>query len=366
MEHESFEDEGVAKIMNELFVCIKVDREERPDLDKIYQTAHQLLTQRTGGWPLNMFLTPTDHMPFFGGTYFPKEQRHGMPAFVEVLRRVAVYYREHRADVEQQNAQVRAAFLRLAPGQAQPGLTISASVVDAAQSEMEQQFDATYGGFGAAPKFPHPTSLERCLRYWAASSQRSAPDGQALEIARLSLHAMASGGFYDQLGGGFCRYSVDERWMIPHFEKMLYDNGPLLALYTDAALATGEPAFRRIALETGEWTMREMQSPEGGYYSTLDADSEGHEGKFYVWMPEQVRALLSAEEYAVFAPRFGLDRAPNFEDEAWHLHVFQGVDGIARAQGMDVESVNNLLASARQKYFWRASSACAPGAMRKS
>ncbi len=351
MEHESFEDEEVAKVMNELFVCIKVDREERPDLDKIYQTAHQLLTQRPGGWPLNMFLTPTDHTPYFGGTYFPKTSRHGLPAFTEVLRRVAMYYREHRADVEQQNAQVRAAFLRMTPGQAQPGLNIQTSVLDAAQSEMQQQFDATYGGFGGAPKFPHPTSLERCLRYWAASSRRAAPDAQALEMARLSLHAMASGGLYDQLGGGFCRYSVDERWMIPHFEKMLYDNGPLLALYTDAALATGEPVFWRIALDTGEWTMREMQSPEGGYYSTLDADSEGHEGKFYVWMPEQVQTLLSAEEYAVFALRFGLDREPNFEDEAWHLHVFQGVDAIAAAQGLDAERVNALLASARQKLF---------------
>ncbi|OGI42747.1 MAG: thioredoxin [Candidatus Muproteobacteria bacterium RBG_16_64_11] len=351
MEHESFEDEGVAQVMNELFVCIKVDREERPDLDKIYQTAHQLLAQRPGGWPLNMFLAPAEHIPFFGGTYFPKTPRHGLPPFVEVLRRVAAYYRDHRADVEQQNAQVRAAFLQLAPEPPAPGLGIDAGVLDAAQAEMEQQFDPDHGGFGGAPKFPHPTSLERCLRYWAASSLQGTPNGKALEMARLSLHAMAAGGLYDQLGGGFCRYSVDEYWMIPHFEKMLYDNGPLLALYADAALATGHAEFRRIALETGTWAMREMQSPEGGYYSTLDADSEGHEGKFYVWTPEQVRVLLSAEEYQVFAPRFGLDRAPNFENEGWHLHVFQGADAIARAQRLDVARVNALLDNARQKLF---------------
>jgi uncharacterized protein YyaL (SSP411 family) len=351
MEHESFEDEGVAKIMNELFVCIKVDREERPDLDKIYQTAHQLLTQRTGGWPLNMFLAPADHTPFFGGTYFPKEPRHGLPAFTEVLRRVAAFYRDHCAEVEQQNAQVRAAFLRLAPERPAPGLGIDAGVLDAAQAEMEKQFDPDHGGFGTAPKFPHPTSIERCLRYWAATSLRGTPDGKAIEMARLSLHAMASGGLYDQLGGGFCRYSVDEHWMIPHFEKMLYDNGPLLALYADAALATGETAFRRIALETGAWAMREMQSGEGGYYSTLDADSEGHEGKFYVWTPEQVRALLIAEEYQAFAPHFGLDHPPNFEDEWWHLHIFQGTDDIARALGIEPERIDALLAGARQKLF---------------
>jgi hypothetical protein len=351
MEHESFEDEGVAKVMNELFVCIKVDREERPDLDKIYQTAHQLLTQRTGGWPLNMFLAPADHTPFFGGTYFPKEPRHGLPPFAEVLRRVAAFYRDHRAEVEQQSAQVRAAFLHLAPERPAPGLGIDAGVLDTAQAEMEKQFDPDHGGFGGAPKFPHPTSIERCLRYWAASSRRGAPDSKALEMARLSLHAMAAGGLYDQLGGGFCRYSVDEHWMIPHFEKMLYDNGPLLALYADAALAAGEAAFRRVALETGAWAMREMQSPDGGYYSTLDADSEGHEGKFYVWTPEQVRALLSAEEYAVFAPRFGLDRTPNFENEWWHLHVFQGTEGITRALGIEPERADALLAGARQKLF---------------
>ncbi|MBI5612263.1 MAG: thioredoxin domain-containing protein [Gammaproteobacteria bacterium] len=351
MEHESFEDEDVATIMNELFVCIKVDREERPDLDKIYQTAHQLLTRRSGGWPLNMFLTPADHIPFFGGTYFPKTPRHGLPPFVEVLRRVAAFYRDHRAEVVQQNAQVRAAFLHLAPERPAPGLGIDAGVLDAAQAEMEKQFDPDHGGFGGAPKFPHPTSIERCLRYWAATAQRGTPDGKALEMARLSLHAMAAGGVYDQLGGGFCRYSVDEHWMIPHFEKMLYDNGPLLALYADAALATDNPAFRRVALETGAWAMREMQSSDGGYYSTLDADSEGHEGKFYVWTRDEVRSLLSTEEYAVFAPRFGLDRPPNFENEWWHLHVFQGTEGIARAQQMDVARVNALLDNARQKLF---------------
>ncbi len=347
MAHESFEDEATAQVMNELFVNIKVDREERPDLDRIYQTAHQMLAQRAGGWPLTMFLMPDDHTPFFGGTYFPKEPRFGLPAFTDLCRRIATYYRESRVEITQQNAAVRENFRRLAAGGSPAGVQITDGVLTRARKEIADQFEPKHGGFGQAPKFPHPTTIERLLRHWAAHPD----DNEALHMARFSLHAMAAGGVYDQLGGGFCRYSVDDYWMIPHFEKMLYDNGQLMALYADAALATGDAAFKRVALETAEWVMREMQSPEGGYYSALDADSEGEEGKFYVWTPDAVRALLSADEYKLFAPVYGLDRPPNFENHAWNPYIFQAPEDVARKLVMDAATVTPLLASARRKLF---------------
>ncbi len=346
MEHESFEDEAVAKVMNDSFVCIKVDREERPDLDKIYQTAHQILVQRPGGWPLTMFLTPDDHMPYFGGTYFPNQPRHGLPGFTDVLQRVARFYREQRDRLAQQGVSLRDIFARIQP-QASDA-QISPDVLNRAYAELKQQFDPRYGGFGSAPKFPHPPSIERSLRFWAQSALDHNEDKQALHLAAHTLHAMAAGGLYDQLGGGFCRYSVDEAWMIPHFEKMLYDNAQLLNLYTDAALATGKPLFKRIALETAAWVMREMQSPQGGYYSTLDADSEGEEGKFYVWSEHEMQQLLTAEEWSVVASRYGLSGAGNFEGK-WHLNVNADIDAIAKAVGFPEQKVRELLAAAHRK-----------------
>ncbi|MBI5461758.1 MAG: thioredoxin domain-containing protein [Gammaproteobacteria bacterium] len=330
MAHECFEDAGVAAVMNDLFVNIKVDREERPDLDKIYQTAHSLLTQRNGGWPLTMFLTPDGQIPFFGGTYFPKEPRHGLPGFVELMQRVVGFYTERQSDIAEQNDALLNALASLAaPAHNQghrPGRP-DALPLDVARNQLEKQFDATHGGFGRAPKFPHPTSLERLLRHWSGSHNSTQVDAQALHMATYTLEHMALGGIYDQLGGGFCRYSVDDYWMIPHFEKMLYDNGPLLALYAQAHAATGNPLFARIAHETAAWVMREMQSAEGGFYSTLDADSEGEEGKFYVWTRAEVRTLLG-NDYELFARRFGLDREPNFEGH-YHLHVFVTLTDLA-------------------------------------
>ena len=361
MAHESFEDEAVAGVMNALFVCIKVDREERPDLDRIYQVAHQMLARRSGGWPLTIFLTPDDHTPFFAGTYFPKEPRHGLPAFTDLMQRVAGFYREHRADLQQQNQAVHAAFQRLQPTAPAAGLKLTPALLNQAREELEQQYDPQYAGFGKAPKFPHPTSIERCLRHWAGAVSNGANDLTALEIARTTLSAMASGGIYDQLAGGFCRYSVDDQWMIPHFEKMLYDNAQLLPLYADAALVLEAPLFRRIAMETGDWVMAEMQSPQGGYYSTLDADSEGHEGRFYVWQTEEIKTLLSPEEYAVVAAHYGLDRAPNFEGSAWHLHIFNDIEAIVRAQQRAPAQVEALLASARAKLLRARAQRIAPG-----
>ncbi len=344
MAHESFEDEASAQVMNSLFVNIKVDREERPDLDKIYQTAHQLLTQRGGGWPLTVILTPDDHAPFFAGTYFPREPRYGLPGFKELLQRIEAFYREHPEEVRQQNASLINALESMAP---MGGGEINAAALDIARRQLEQSFDARHGGFGRAPKFPHPTHIERLLRHWAATGRA---DDKALSMARFTLTQMAQGGLYDQLGGGFCRYSVDELWMIPHFEKMLYDNGPLLALYSEAWLATREPLFKRVAAETAAWVTREMQSPQGGYYSTLDADSEGHEGTFYVWDREEIKSLLAADDYPLFARRYGLDQAANFEGR-WHLHVYEDIATLADEFSMSEAQAATLLDTARATLF---------------
>jgi uncharacterized protein YyaL (SSP411 family) len=328
-------------------VCVKIDREERPDLDKIYQTAHQILTDRAGGWPLNMFLTPDDHMPFFGGTYFPKTPRYGMPGFTEVLRHVATMYRDKRGAIREQTAQLRDIFTRLAPEEPAPGEHIAPGVLDTAFKELRDQFDSIHGGFGGAPKFPHPTSIELLLRHYARGATKA---DEALGMALVTLSAMALGGLYDHVGGGFFRYSVDERWEIPHFEKMLYDNAQLLPLYADAHLITGDMLFRRVALETGEWIIREMQSPEGGYYSTLDADSEGHEGKFYVWSVEELRQLLTPEEWGAIEARYGLAGQPNFEGR-WHLNARTELAVVAARLGCSEEEIARRLETARAKLF---------------
>jgi uncharacterized protein YyaL (SSP411 family) len=344
MAHESFEDAEVAAVMNRLFVNIKVDREERPDLDQIYQTAHQMLTGRAGGWPLTMFLA-ADGTPFFGGTYFPKSPRYGLPGFADLCRRVAQAWRERRADIVRQNGELLRA---LAAGAASRPLsdTLSAAPLRLAVERAAQAYDPQFGGFGGAPKFPHPADLELLLRRHAATGE-----ARCGEMALTTLRRMAEGGIYDQLGGGFCRYSVDERWAIPHFEKMLYDNGPLLRLYADAWLISGDPLFRRVAEETAGWVMREMQSPEGGYYSSLDADSEHEEGKFYVWSREEVSRHTTAEEYAVVAAHYGLGRPPNFEGGHWHLHVALPLAEVAASLGRPLAECERLLASAREKLF---------------
>lgn len=347
MAHESFEDPASAAVMNELFVNIKVDREERPDLDRIYQIAQQMLTQRGGGWPLTMFLSPTDRRPFFGGTYFPKEPRHGLPAFTDLLQRVAQFYRERGDDIVQQSAAMQQAFDQLHSPPASGDTALTRAPLQAAREQLAGAFDAEFGGFGGAPKFPHPTNIDFLLRQWRATAGSEEPDLHSLYMATLTLKRMADGGVYDQLGGGFARYSVDAYWMIPHFEKMLSDNGQMLRIYAQAALATGEPLFSRIASETAGWMTRDMQSPEGGYLAALDADSEGHEGKFYVWQPEEVSRLLATDDYAVFSRRFGLDRSPNFEGEAWHLHVFRSEEEIGRELQIEPAEVEKRLARAR-------------------
>ncbi len=334
MAHESFEDPAVAEVMNRLFVNIKVDREERPDLDQIYQLAHQFIARRSGGWPLTMFLTP-DGTPYFGGTYFPKVPRYGLPGFPQLCEQVAQVFHARRDDINEQNTALREALASTMPkngGVAE----LSSAPLQAARQLLLGNFDATWGGFGSAPKFPHPTDLAFLLRRAAL-----AQDEAAGKVVLTTLKHMAEGGIYDQIGGGFCRYSVDERWEIPHFEKMLYDNGPLLALYADAWLLDGNPLFRRIVEETAAWAMREMQSPGGGYYSSLDADSEGAEGKYYVWDCSEIQAHLSCNEWRVAVRCWGLDRPPNFEEQHWNL--------IAVQAPTDEEAP--LLISARAKLF---------------
>jgi len=366
MAHESFEDDGVAALMNRDFINIKVDREERPDLDQIYQLAHQMMSQRSGGWPLTMFLTPGQE-PFFGGTYFPKTPRHGLPGFADLLERVAQFYHAERAQIAQQGEAIASGFARMQPAGPEQEVEFSRAPIDLALQNLAARFDARFGGFGAAPKFPHPAELELCLRHAVSGvdpGAHSVPPGandrgqgvgreaqqvDPLRMATYTLGRMAVGGIYDQLGGGFCRYSVDAYWLIPHFEKMLYDNGPLLARYSDAWALTRDPLFAEVVDETAAWAMREMQSPAGGYYSSLDADSEHEEGKFYVWTPQQARAQLSAEEYAVCAPFYGLDHAANFEGGQWHLHVARGLEEIAASLGQSVQQCGALLASARAK-----------------
>ena len=337
MAHESFEDAATAALMNELFVNIKVDREERPDVDKIYQTAHQLLTQRGGGWPLTMFLDGDDQRPFFGGTYFPKDARYGMPAFGELLQSVAKYYEEQRDEVRSQSAKLVEVFSKLEPAPAAVSSVLDASPLATARATFEQTFDREYGGFGSAPKFPHPTTINRLLRHWRASANGAEPDVEALFMATLTLTRMADGGLFDHVGGGFCRYSVDRYWQIPHFEKMLYDNGPLLALYAEAALATGDERFADAANATADWMLADMQADNGGFFATRDADSEGHEGIYYLWRPEQARELLG-DDFDVFARRFGLNQNANFEGQ-WHLTVRESIADVAAATGLKEKDV---------------------------
>jgi uncharacterized protein YyaL (SSP411 family) len=360
MAHESFEDAATAEVMNELFVNIKVDREERPDVDKIYQTAQQLLTQRTGGWPLTMFLDPDDQRPFFGGTYFPNEARHGLPAFSELLRSVARYFAEQQEQVVAQGEKLTEVLGRLAPPPAADDRAMTREPLDKLRRSLATSFDAEYGGFGQAPKFPHPTSIDWLLRHWRASASDADPDIEALYMATLTLTRMADGGIYDHIGGGFSRYSVDRHWQIPHFEKMLYDNGPLLAIYAQAYLATGESLFAESANATADWMLGDMQSPEGGFYAARDADSEGEEGLYYVWTPEEVRGLLDESDYPAFAARFGLNDPANFEGR-WHLTVRESLEDIAAASNSTPEDVAAAIVRSKLVLLHKRDSRVPPG-----
>ena len=348
MAHESFDDAATATLMNARFVNIKVDREERPDLDRLYQLAHQMLTGRGGGWPLTMFLMHDDQRPFFGGTYFPPVPRHGMPAFTQLLNHVADYYRDHEPELRASAGAVVRALSELQPPPA-AGVALDAGPLRQCRAQLDRSFDREWGGFGSAPKFPHAPLVLRALRDWHASAATAQPDLQALYIASLTLTRMAEGGIYDQLAGGFFRYSVDREWVIPHFEKMLYDNALLLGAYAEAACATGEPLFRTVAEGTAQWLLAELRAPGGAFYASLDADAAGVEGSYYVWDAAAVRAALSDEEYAALAPRYGLDRAPNFEGRAHHLYVAAGPMDPAAAAPLESARARLLALRARRE-----------------
>jgi len=306
MAHESFEDERVAAILNEHFVSIKVDREERPDLDRIYMSAVQALTGR-GGWPMSVFLTP-DGRPFYGGTYFPPTPRYGMPSFTQVLLSVADAWRHRRQELVEGSQQlVNAIERQMVVAEGVKREDVKRETLDTAFENLNRDFDQLHGGWGAAPKFPQPMVLEFLLRYHHLTGE-----DRARYMVSLTLDAMAYGGVYDQIGGGFHRYSVDDHWLMPHFEKMLYDNAQLARVYLHGWQVAGNPFHRTIAEEILDYVVREMTGPAGGFYSTQDADSEGEEGKFFLWTPDEVRAVLGAEA-DTFMAAYNVTEAGNFE-----------------------------------------------------
>ncbi len=356
MERESFEDERIAGLMNERFVNIKVDREERPDLDEIYMAATQLLTGQ-GGWPNSLFLTP-DRKPFFAGTYFPPASRHGRPGFSDVLVAASDAYRSRRDDVTRMAGEVADQIARLS--EMSPSTQIlTTSILNRAFGELAGRFDNTDGGFGGAPKFPHSMDVSFLLRYYKRTG-----NPEALRMAVVCLDAMARGGIHDHLGGGFHRYAVDAQWRVPHFEKMLYDNALLARAYLEAAQAVGglpiSPAlpgggaaaarlFKDVARDVFEWVLREMTAPEGGFYSALDADSEGEEGRYYVWTPAEVAEVLGSQEAGLFCNVYGVTAAGNFEHGRSVLHLDRTPAQVAADLRTDEGDLRLRIASARTR-----------------
>jgi hypothetical protein len=343
MERESFEDEATARVMNEHFVNVKVDREERPDLDGIYMSAVQAMTGH-GGWPMTMFLTP-EGAPFFGGTYFPPDDRMGMPSFRRVLAGVADAYRNRRDDVLRSGEELKGVY---APAETAPRSTgpLSPILLERAWRSIAQRYDARQGGFEGAPKFPQAMALDFSLRYW-----RRTGTAHALEIVTHSVRRMARGGIYDQVGGGFHRYAVDAVWLVPHFEKMLYDNALLARLGVHLWQATGDAEARRVTEETIAWAVREMMSPAGGFYSSLDADSEGEEGKFYVWSAAELQDVVG-EDANLVARYWGVTAAGTFEGHNI-LHVPTEPSAVAAREGVALSRLEGAVAHARSKLYER-------------
>jgi uncharacterized protein YyaL (SSP411 family) len=323
MAHESFEDPRIAALMNDAFVNIKVDREERPDVDNIYMQAVQSLTGR-GGWPMTVFLTP-EGVPFYGGTYYPPEDRQGMPGFPRLLTAVADAYKNKRQQIEIAGHDL---LQRIgAPSRLQSSdSALTESILNQAAAAILEAHDDEFGGFGRAPKFPQPMTLDFLMRYYHSTKQPA-----VIEALHKTLRAMAQGGMYDQVGGGFHRYSTDTVWLVPHFEKMLYDNALLARVYLDAFKLMGEPFYRRIAQQTLDYVLREMTDPSGGFYSTQDADSEGEEGKFFLWTPAEIEEVLGPDDAALAGAFYGVTDAGNFEGSNI-LHVRQAPEAFLAAQ----------------------------------
>lgn len=312
MAHESFEDDGTAELMNANFINIKLDKEERPDLDKIYQMSQTIITGKTGGWPLTVFMTP-EKFPFFAGTYFPDTERHGLPGFKDILLRVMDFYKNQRDDISKQNIQIKNIFETLNKTKETKNI-VNEDLLSKVKSELISSIDRVHGGFGSAPKFPHVNNLDFLIK----TTEKD--DKETLELIELTLTRMTCAGIYDHLKGGFFRYSVDELWMIPHFEKMLYDNGPMIDILCNAYKITQNSLYLDKINQTCQWAIEEMQDKQGGFYSTIDADSEHTEGKFYVWTDEELKDILNTNELKLFKEIFVVYDKPNFEGK-YHLHV---------------------------------------------
>ena len=339
MAHESFESEAVAAALNPHFVCIKVDREERPDIDAVYMAAVQLLTGR-GGWPMSVFLTPALE-PFFAGTYFPPEPRHGMPSFQQVIAAVAAAWADRREAVARQAAEITVAIAR--PPAAPAGPAADESLLAAAAAALARGYDPAFGGFGSAPKFPHAMDLRLLLRTFERSGRTA-----DLEMVAHTLTCMAAGGIHDHLGGGFARYSVDDRWLVPHFEKMLYDNALLATAYVEAFLVTGRDEFAAVVRSTLDYVLRDMTDPDGGFWSAEDADSEGEEGRYYVWTPAEVAGVLGAVEAEFFCAAYDVTEHGNFEGRSIP-NLGRPLAAFARERGLDPHEVSGRLAAARAR-----------------
>ena len=351
MERESFENVDTARLMNEHYVNIKVDREERPDIDAIYMSAVQAMTGH-GGWPMTMFLTP-DGVPFFGGTYFPPDDRPGMPSFRRVLAGVADAYRSRRDDVHRSGEEIKRIYLQANAPSRSSG-TLDPTILERAWRSIAQRYDSRHGGFEGAPKFPQAMALDFSLRYW-----RRTGTAHALDIVTHSFRQMARGGIYDQVGGGFHRYAVDAIWLVPHFEKMLYDNALLARLGVHLWQATGDGEVRRVTEETIEWAIREMRSPAGGFYSSLDADSEGEEGKFYVWSLPELHEVLGGD--AEMAARYwGASTHGNFEGHNI-LYVPNDASAVAAREHIDAAELEAIIARARATLYEHRASRVWPG-----
>ena len=334
MERESFEDEIIAGMMNENFISIKVDREERPDLDQVYMQAVQMLTG-SGGWPMTVFLTP-EGKPFYGGTYFPPTDRQGMPGFPRLLTSIAEAYKTNKGEVDRVTQQLTTQMTQ--SNQIPKGTSIlTVDILHQAYSTLATNFDYQNGGFGNAPKFPQPMGPEFLLRYY-----HHGYNPRALELVEITLEKMAYGGIYDQIGGGFHRYSTDPYWLVPHFEKMLYDNALLARLYLHTHLITGKPLYRRIVEETLDYVLREMTDLSGGFYSAQDADSEGVEGKFFVWTPDEIRAVLGDADSEVFSSYYGVTPNGNFEGENI-LNIRQDPEAFAEAHDLTQEQLDEII-----------------------
>lgn len=343
MAHESFEDDTVARLLNQHFVSIKVDREERPDIDKIYMSVCQAMTGH-GGWPLSVFITP-EGKPFFSGTYFPKSSRMGMPGFVDVLEKIHQIWTQDPARILESADQITQAIQpneEAAPSDISPDM----KALENGYGQLHQAFDSKWGGFGGAPKFPTPHNLTFLLRWHIHD-----PASHALEMAEQTLTAMRRGGMFDQIGFGFHRYSVDEKWLVPHFEKMLYDQALLAMAYVEARLLTRNAAFETVAREIFTYVLRDMTDPAGGFYSAEDADSEGVEGRFYVWTPGEVKHVLGDDVGDLYCRFYDISEGGNFEDGQSIPHISRTLEAFSRHEGMDADVLRGLMEDARAKLF---------------